>query len=208
MTRSLIRSAVLTASAAAMLLCVAAPAFAQESPPPTAAVPPPMQAMSAPKGAEDMTGSIGFGVGVAAGVQTLITTSDSVALKYWLSDVLIISPALSFNVTKPLIPGAANNTLWNFNPSVIVLFVPFRSTSTRLSVGGGLGFGLGKIAASPNTQVSIFVPIQAGVEHFFTRWFSMGIAVQTNLISYQKDIAFASTIDTTAFLGQLFFYTD
>jgi hypothetical protein len=212
MTRSLLRFPTIAATAAATLLCVAAPAFAQESPPPTAAsVPPPMRAMAAPKGTEDMTGSLGFGVGVAAGTQTLITTQDVVALKYWLTDVLAVSPSFNFSVTKPNVPNAppgANDTRWNFDPSVVVLFVPFRSTSTRLLVGGGLGFHLGKTPPGTNTEVGIFLPITAGVEHFFTRWFSLGIAAQSRLIDYQKDIHFASTIDTTSFVGSLFFYTD
>ena len=48
----------------------------------------------------------------------------------------------------------------------------------------------------PRHAVNIYVPIQAGVEHFFTRWFSMGIAAQSNLIDYQKDDHFSSTINT------------
>jgi hypothetical protein len=208
MTRSQLRSLTVTASATAMLLCAAAPAFAQDNPPPTS-VPPPIQAMSAPKGSDDMTGSIGFGVGVLAGAQTLITPNNSVALKYWLSDVLAVSPGLIFNVNKP----NGQTTAWEFNPQAVVLFVPFRSTSTRFSVGGGLGVRFQKLsvpngAPSPNTQVELIIPIQAGVEHFFTRWFSMGIAAQSALFDYSKDVRFGMTIDTTSYLGQLFFYTD
>jgi len=199
----------MTAVAAAMLLSAAAPALAQENPPPAAgSVPPPMQAMAAPKGSDDMTGSIGFGVGVAAGMQTLvqIAPNNTVALKYWLSDVLAVSPALSFNILKPSGPGTA--TTWDFSPSAVVLFVPFRSTSTRFSVGGGLGFSVGKTPPATTTAVRIFIPLQAGVEHFFTRWFSTGIAAQSNLIDYQKDASFAVHIDTFQLLGSLFFYTD
>jgi hypothetical protein len=99
---------------------------------------------------------------------------------------------------------------WHFAPAAQVFFVPFRSTATRLEVGGGLGFLVGKTnpANNASTAVNIFVPIHAGVEHFFTRWFSLGIAAQTNLIDYQKDVQFASSINTTTFVGQLFFYTD
>lgn len=226
MTRSPLRSLILTAPAAATLLCVATPAFAQESPPPVAAaaaIPPPMQAMAAPKGMEDMTGSLGFGVGVQAGMTTLVSPVDVVAVKYWLSDVLAVVPSLSFQILKPNPPGGmapATDTRWNFTPSAILLFVPFRSTSTRFSVGGGLGFGLGKTPPATNTSVRIYVPIQAGVEHFFTRWFSMGIAARANLISYSKDNEFSSAITTiqsennsgnglnAAAVGQLFFYTD
>ena len=209
MTRSPLRSLLLTASAAATLLCVAAPAFAQESPPPTSAVPPPMQAMSAPKGSEDMTGSLGFGVGVTAGT-SLVIPNANIALKYWLSDSLAVVPAFNFLVLKPA--PAGSQTTWNFNPEVVVLYVPFRSTSTRLSVGGGLGIGIGKAPPATNTAVHIYLPIQAGVEHFFTRWFSMGIAARSNLIDYNKDVAFSSAISTSsnnlAAVGQLFFYTD
>jgi Domain of unknown function (DUF2715) len=215
MFRSPLRSLILTASAAATLLCVA-PAFAQESPPPGTNVPPPMQAMTAAKGSEDMTGSLGFGLGVTAGTQTLITPTTSIALKYWLNDTLVVVPAFNFNVNKPA--PAGSTTTWTFNPEAVILFVPFRSTSTRLEVGGGFGFSIGKPVGAVNTDVQIYVPIQAGVEHFFTRWFSLGIAARANLIDYHKDVGFSSTITTTSntnavipaasAVGQLFFYTD
>jgi hypothetical protein len=191
-----------------------APAFAQESPPPgsaAAAVPPPMQAMSAPKGMDDMTGSLGFGVGVLHGASTtLVTTSDVVAVRYWLSDILVLEPSFDFLYLKPSNPPPNTGATWQFAPAAQVFFVPFRSTATRLEVGGGLGFLIGKTNAANNapTAVNIFVPIHAGVEHFFTRWFSLGIAAQSNLIEYVKDDHFRSEINTTSFVGQLFFYTD
>jgi len=214
MTRPPLRSLIITAWAAATLLCVATPAFAQESPPPGTNVPPPIQAITAPKGSDDLTGSLGFGLGVTAGAQTLITPTTSIALKYWLNDTLTVVPGFNFNVTKPA--PAGSTTLWTFNPEAVVLFVPFRSTSTRLEVGGGFGFSLGKLAPNTNTDVHIYVPIQAGVEHFFARWFSMGIAARANLIDYHKDVAFSSSITTVSntgvvnasAVGQLFFYTD
>jgi hypothetical protein len=206
MIRSSLRSLSMTAVAGAMLLSAAAPAFAQENPPPSAgSVPPPMQAMAAPKGSEDMTGSIGFGVGVAAGAQTLIAPGNQVALKYFMSDSLAVSPSLIFDITKPA--GAGTETSWELFPQAVVLYTPFRSTSTRFNVGGGLGVRLQKIAPAP-TQVEFFIPIQAGVEHFFYRWFSMGIAAQSRFIEYNKDDRFEVTFNTTTLLGQLFFYTD
>ena len=174
--------------------------------------------MTAPKGSEDMTGSLGFGLGVTAGAQTLITPTTSIAVKYWLNDTLAVVPGFDFIVRKPA--AAGSSTQWSFNPEAVVLFVPFRSTTTRFSAGGGLGFGLSKTPPATNTVVRIYVPIQAGVEHFFARWFSMGIAARANLISYSKDNEFSSAITTiqsennsgnglnVAAVGQLFFYTD
>jgi hypothetical protein len=216
MKRSLLRSFSMTAVATAMLLSAAAPALAQENPPPTAgSVPPPMQAMAAPKGAEDMTGSIGFGVGVLtrAATTTLVTSDSTVALKYWLSDVLAVSPSLAFSVVKPTPPmgmSPATDIQWTFNPQAVVLFVPFRSTTTRFEVGAGLGINLNKNpTVSPDTNVGIFIPIQAGVEHFFARWFSLGIAASTRFFDYEKNNSVTIlNINTAAYLGQLFFYTD
>jgi hypothetical protein len=206
MTRSILSALSMTA-AAAMLLCSAGPALAQDNPPPSA-VPPPMQAMSAPKGSDDMTGSIGFGVGVAAGAQTLIAPNNAVALKYWLSDVLAVSPSLTFNITKPIPAMGSADASWEFSPAAVVLFVPFRSTTTRLEVGGGLAINLSKTPPA-DTAIAISLPLQAGAEHFFARWFSMGIAFQSALFTYQKDVQVRIfDINTTRLLGQLFFYTD
>jgi hypothetical protein len=164
-------------------------------------------AMAAPKAADDMTGSVGFGVGVIPNNQ-LVGTTGQVAIKYWMSDVLAIVPALNFTLTKAMNVDAA----WVFNPEAVVLFVPIRSTSTRLLVGGGLGFGVSKNPAiSTDTTFEIYLPIQAGVEHFFTRWFSMGIAARTRLVDYTKTgtpYTFNVAINTASLLGSLFFYTD
>lgn len=205
------RSLFLSVSAAATLLCVAAPAFAQDpgtSPPPATSVASPMQAMAAPKGPEDMTGSLGFGLGVAAGT-SLVAPNAAIAIKYWLSDKLAVVPAFNFLVLKPSAPNTP--TTWNFAPEAVALFVPFRSTSTRLSVGGGLGMGFSKVFPATATAVHLYIPIQAGLEHFFTRWFSMGIAARSNLFDYQKGVAVSTAISTTsnlAAVGSLFFYTD
>jgi hypothetical protein len=176
--------------------------------------PPPPPAPVAAVSADDMTGQVGFGVGVIAGT-TLVTIDQVAAIKYWLSDTLAIEPELLFGMAKAKRGAATSDTSWRFAPAVLFLHTPWKTTSTRLNVGAGLGLGFAKWnpggAVPSDTTVAIRVPIEAGVEHFFTRWFSMGIAVQNDLFSYSKtgdnyDLAF--TIDTTHFMGSLFFYTD
>jgi hypothetical protein len=192
------------------------PPEAQTPPPPPAAepittttLPAPMAPMAMAKSPNDMTGSLGFGVGVTANPQ-LIGTSGQVSIKYWMKDTVALVPSLDFSLTK------ATNTPagWNVAPQVVVLFVPFAATSTRFLIGGGLGFSVTKVSGAMDTGIGVNVPIQAGVEHFFARWFSMGIAAGTNLFSYQRlastgnPWALAFSIDTASLLGSLFFYTD
>jgi hypothetical protein len=206
-------------------LSFAVPAYAQapgeapppEAPPPppppaaetTTALPAPMAPMAMAKSPHDMTGSLGFGVGVTANPQ-LIGTNGTVSIKYWMKDTLAIVPSLNFNVAKAMNTPAG----WNVAPQVVVLFVPFAATSTRLLVGGGLGFNVSKISGAMDTTIGVNIPIQAGVEHFFARWFSMGIAAGTNLFSYQRlattgnPWTMAFSINTASLLGSLFFYTD
>ena len=167
-----------------------------------------MQAMAAPKGVEDMTGSLGFGLGVAAGT-SLVAPNAAITVKYWMTDRLAVAPAFNFLVAKPSAPNSP--TTWNFAPEAVALFVPFRSTSTRLSLGGGLGIGFGKAPPATDTAVHVYIPIQAGLEHFFAHWFSMGIAARSNLFDYQKGVGVSTAISTTsniAAVGSLFFYTD
>ena len=207
-------------------LSFAAPAYAQapvEAPPPepppapppppaaetTTALPAPMAPMAMTKSAHDMTGSLGFGVGVTANPQ-LIGTNGTVSIKYWMKDTLALVPSLNFTLAKAMDTPAG----WNVAPQVVALFVPFAATSTRLLVGGGLGFNVSKTSGAMDTAIGVNIPIQAGVEHFFARWFSMGIAAGSNLFSFQRlatmgnPWTMAFSINTATLLGSLFFYTD
>jgi hypothetical protein len=206
LTRPMLRTVVATVA----LALGSAEAFAQApaATPETSPPAPGISAVSAPKGADDMTGSIGFGVGVIPNAQ-LAGTNGEVAVKYWWSDKIAFVPALIFTLTKP----TGMDTAWVFNPEAVALYVPFQSTSTRLLVGGGLGISLSKLMPmlQPDTTFEIYLPIQAGVEHFFTRWFSLGIAARTRLFDYAKTGGVSTTsfaIDSTSLLGSLFFYTD
>jgi hypothetical protein len=49
------------------------------------------------------------------------------------------------------------------------------------------------------------------VEHFFTRWFAMGIGAEFNLIDVSKQgdpWTMDISINNTTYMGSLFFYTD
>jgi hypothetical protein len=195
------------------------PAEMQAAPPPAETPPPPpppvvsLAAVEAVKAADDMTGSIGFGVGVAQNAELLGTTAD-VAIKYWMHDNLALVPQLDFALRNQ---SQGVGTTWALVPQLQVLFVPFKSTSTRLEIGGGLGFAIAKTVSGGDTSFAVAIPITAGVEHFFTRWFSMGIAVSENFFTYSHPGNGAPntttfTLDSgasgTVLAGSLFFYTD
>jgi len=155
--------------------------------------------------AAGMKGAVGFGVGILPNVE-LLGTSGAVALKAWLSESLAIAPLLGFSYTSPKDMDAS----WHLRPEFVVLFAPFKNASTRLEFGGGIGFAINKAPALEST-FDLTLPIQAGVEHFFTRWFSVGIAARTDLVAYTEQGDFhqiAFSVDSTSLLGQLFFYTD
>jgi len=220
----------LTCAAALATVCgLALPALAQTPPPAGAppadmAAPPPppppmaaapMDPMAAPRAADDMTGSVGFGVGVVQNVQLVGTTAD-VAIKYWMHDNLALVPQLNFALTNISDGGG---TTWVVAPQVQVLFVPLKGASTRLELGGGIGFRVGKDAPMGPTFFDLNIPITAGVEHFFTRWFSVGIAVGEDFFLYQHPggglpnttsftIASGTGGLATVLAGSLFFYTD
>ncbi len=229
MTRT--RLFLISSTAVASLLGAAVPAFAQApapapmyapAPAPMMAPAPAQEAMPvmpaapvmAPKASDDMTGSVGFGVGVVAG-SSVVKTDDTVAMKYWMSDAMAIIPRLDLNIFKA--KGA--DTAWRFKPSVLADFTLLKGASTRLSAGVGLGLGFAKNQATPlfpggdqtATQIEIFVPVQVGVEHFFARWFSMGVSAGFSFIDFQKQgtpwtVDFA--VNNVNYLGSLFFYTD
>jgi hypothetical protein len=198
---------------------VAASALAQA--PATADTTTPSSLMPAPRpmGPDDMSGQVGFGAGVSAGT-SLIVPGAVVNIKYWLSDVMAVMPQLQLQIGKT----KGVDTSWRFNPSALILYCPWKTTSTRLTVGGGLGLRLekwGAVSAAgvqgpppSDATIGIRLPIYAGVEHFFTKWFSMGIALQNDLLSYTKigdgyGMTFGlDTLNSTQAIGSLFFYTD
>ena len=224
---------------------VAAPAVpTMETPaPPTMPAPPPMVAPEAPipstapavapkaLGPDDMSGQWGFGVGVGAQAATTslvsISPNNSLYVRYWFNDSLSIVPMLRLKMYK--VKGVDAN--WALDPNVVFLYCPWKTTSTRLTIGGGLGLAFQKwagssVEAAPTTTtgaplpppndmtIGITLPLFAGVEHFFTKWFSMGIGVSDNLLTYSKtgdawgmSLSLDNTTSITA-VGFLFFYTD
>jgi hypothetical protein len=182
-------------------------------PPPATEVAPmsPLAAATMPKSPDDMTGSIGFGIGIGSSSQLLSSafadtaTSKQVAVRYWTSDTLVLQPSLLFALNKT--SGVDAN--WTLAPEFVALFVPVRGTSTRLLVGGGLGIVLNK--TPPNdTTFMFYLPIQAGVEHFFTRWFSLGPAARTHFFQMATGDPWniQMTIANTSLMGSAFIYTD
>jgi hypothetical protein len=162
-----------------------------------------------------MSGQLGIGVGVQSGTSFINTNDGQINMKYWLSDVLSVMPQLALRLSS----ASGNSTAWTFAPAALMLYCPWKTTSTRLGVGGGLGLSFGKAAVAspapaPDTTITIRLPIYVGLEHFFTRWFSMGVAVQEDFLNYTKTgptHSFGMAIDNTATakaVGFLFFYTD
>ena len=168
-------------------------------------------AMAAPKSADDMTGSVGFGIGVGGSSQLLSSAFadgaglKQVAVRYWTSDTFVLQPALFFALNKTSMVDAN----WTLSPEIVALFVPIRGQSTRMLMGGGLGIVLNK--TPPNDVTFMFyLPIQAGVEHFFTRWFSLGLAARTNFFQMATGDPWniQMAVANTSLMGSAFIYTD
>jgi len=162
---------------------------------------------------DDITGSMGFGVGVIPGTSSLIKPDTSVlTFKYWRTDKVAWVPRFRLSLHKV----SGQNLAWSFEPSALVSVTLLRGASTRFEVGAGVGLALGKnqdpaTAASSDTFVGIFLPVQIGVEHFFSSWFSMGISARFNFLDFSKqgnrsELDFE--ISNTEYLGSLFIYTD
>jgi hypothetical protein len=188
-----------------------------------------------------MTGSLGFGVGVGAGANDLVKPGAHIYMRYWFNDSLSIVPSLQFKLFKrkgiDMQWGVAPSTELVYCPWKTA------STRFAIGGGIGLSFdkwsmkdaeGRPDLGSQPppppdpndpprnpepsqppsKVTVFIYVPISAGVEHFFTRWFSMGVLVTDRLVEYGKNgdnWALAASIDNTKSLemvGFLFFYTD
>jgi hypothetical protein len=230
------RIALSVTTAIASILGAALPAFAQApapapmyapAPPPAPMYAPPPAPMAAPapeaavmpvapvvapRAADDMTGSVGFGTGVTGGTVSLATIDNTVFMKYWMSDALAIIPRLSFHTTKIKDTDAA----WSFSPAILANFVLLKGASTRLSAGLGLGLDLAKnrapaVAGSTDTYVGLYIPVMMDVEHFFARWFSMGVGTGFNFIDFAKQgdgWQLDLDISNVNYLGYLTFYTD
>jgi len=198
---------------------VMAPAMATA---PEAAVMPAAPVM-APKSPDDMSGSVGFGVGVVAGANDLIrpNTAD-LSMKYWLNDAIALLPKLQLSMSKAKDQDAA----WKIAPAVLAEFGLLKGASTRFNAAVGLGLSFGKTppvtTVDPTTGVTtttgskdvateIYVPAGLNVEHFFTRWFSMGMGAYFNLIDFKKQgdgWSIGLDVNNITYLGSLFIYTD
>ena len=199
-----------------------APGYVAPAPAPEAGAVMPVAPVMAPRSGDDMTGSVGFGVGVTAGTTDLLTIDQAnLMMKYWMSDAMSIVPRLDLAINH--VKGAPN-TPWAFAPSVLANFVLLKGASTRLDAGLGLGIALAKNMAADighrsaafagdgtATYFGIFVPVQIGVEHFFTRWFSMGIAANFDFLRFEKQgdpWRFGLAVNNINYMGSLFIYTD
>jgi hypothetical protein len=168
----------------------------------------------APLAADDMTGSVGFGVGVTSG-SSLLTIDDTAAvmMKYWMSDALAIMPMLQLTIGKIKDVDAS----WSFAPGVLAMFNLLKGASTRFDAGIGLGFSVGKqmdmeTGVMPeDATIGLAIPVALNVEHFFTRWFSMGLGAGFNLINFTKTGDFWAMnleVSNINYMGSLFIYTD
>lgn len=208
---------------------VCPPAFAQESAPAPnmATEPPPVMApllLPAPsnptpagpavalKAANDMTGAVGFGVGVLPGDSLIKPDTSVLVVKYWRSDSLAIAPRFKLSLHKE----KDQDTAWSLEPSALASYTLFKGASTRLSAGAGLGLALAKkkdpaTSVNANTHVGLFVPAEIGVEHFFTRWFSMGVSATFDFLNFSRQgdhWSFDLQASNTEYQGSIFIYTD
>jgi hypothetical protein len=181
----------------------------------------PVAPMVAPKAADDMSGSVGFGVGVSAGDTLVRPDTTNLMMKYWVNDAMALLPRLSLHAGKA--KGA--DMAWSFAPSVLADFTLIKGASTRLSFGVGLGLSFSKEKAAAtssdpatpppalpkDTTIDLFIPAGLNVEHFFARWFSMGVGATFNVIDFTKvgdGWQFDFNVNNVKYLGSLFFYTD
>jgi hypothetical protein len=190
----------------------------------------PVSPLVAPKAADDMSGSVGFGVGVVSGTDLVKPDTGNLMMKYWVNDAMALVPRLFIGGTK----YKDQDMSWAIAPSVLADFTLLKGASTRFSFGVGLGLLFAKnrtdgtatapatnvedqpgstpFAGDPTaTRIGIYVPTALNVEHFFTRWFSMGVGADFNLLDYQKQgdaWRFSFELSNVRYLGSLFFYTD
>jgi hypothetical protein len=162
---------------------------------------------AAPKAADDMTGSVGFGVGVGAGTSLIVPETTRVMMKYWVSDTLAIQPWLNVAIGKA--KGA--DAEWLLNPGVLALFNLMKGASTRFDAGVGLRFSAGKTPPATDTAIGLGIPVRLNVEHFFTRWFAMGLGTGFDVIHFDKpgdSWTMTVALENLSYMGSLFFYTD
>jgi len=240
MTRT--RLSLISTTAFASILGAAVPAFAQApmAPAPMMAPAPvmapamapapmpgpmpeavmPAAPLVAPKAADDMSGSVGFGVGVVAGTDLLTIKSSDLSMKYWVNDAMALIPKLNFSLGKAKDQDAS----WNLSPSLLAEFGLIKGASTRFNAAIGLGLGFGKIppttttvggvtttVGSSDVKIQLFIPAGLNVEHFFTRWFSMGMGAYFNLVDFNKQgdgWSLGMNVNNLNYVGSLFIYTD
>jgi hypothetical protein len=131
-------------------------------------------------------------------------------VRYWMMDKLAFEPELQVNSyssnskyaatpnTPPtpistvnndsILSGSAKNAgsaILIIHPQLIVLYSLITTNSTRFEIGGGLGLDFGSLSKGKTaTDEGADIPIEFGVEHFFTKWFSMDVGASFDLFGY------------------------
>jgi hypothetical protein len=164
---------------------------------------------------------VGFGVGVSAGNSLIKPDTANLSMKYWMNDGMALLPKLDFTIGK--VKGA--DATWKIAPSVAIELGLIKGASTRFNAVVGVGISAGKQMGTVHNDVtnkdepvmpkdatiSLFVPAGLNVEHFFTRWFSMGMGAYFNLINFNKTgdaWTFDLNLSNVNYVGSLFIYTD
>ena len=229
------RTRTISTTALVSLLGAAMPAFAQAPAPAPmyAPAPAPMMAPAlepaavmpvapivVPRSPDDMSGSIGFGVGLQQGTSLVVPNTASVAMKIWVNDTMALVPQLIDQVTKE----KDSDTQWRFAPAILLDFTLLKGASTRFNGGAGIGLdifgqmkeqGTGANDPTRDFGIAFAIPVQLAVEHFFTRWLSISLGTTFDLVraTYSKTDPTSTwklteEISNFRYMGSLFIYTD
>jgi hypothetical protein len=119
---------------------------------------------AAPNAPYDMTGSLGFGVGVGtltspdpnnpngpsrATTTSLISPGAEIYMRYWFNDSLSIMPSLQFKLFKQ----KGSDMQWGVAPATQLVYCPWKTASTRFLIGGGIGLSFSKWGADLEASV-------------------------------------------------------
>ena len=142
-------------------------------------------------GGVDTSEELSFGFGLNSSPNSLLDWDNQLTIDYWLSDVMAFGGSVALN-HQSFTQGDAATSSTILDIDTMLTHVLSAGEKTRLTIGGGLGIQYyvsddGNNDTLEGSPMTVTIPAQISLEHFFTTTISLGLNARFNLYRTEVD---------------------